>query len=317
MKSTVLSFLFLGLTLGAFAQKNLKSDLQSKRVTLPNGWKLSPHGSSIALGDLPLNVVVSPDQKHLLVTNNGQSVQSLQLIDAATNQVLDSQKLPKSWYGLKVAGDNKTVFVSGGNDNCIRVFHILAGKLVEQEKIALTTDSKAIISPTGIEYDDATGILYVVSKDNNSLYIVNASTKKVESVHGLPGEAFTCLLDKKKELLYISVWGARQILPFQISTKKFLPAIAVGDHPNEMVLNKKGNVLFVANANDNSVSVVDLRMGKEIEVLNAALVPDALEGSSTNGLALSADEEHPGHGPAPGRCHHKQPAHAGGGRLRR
>ena len=291
MKSTVLSLIFLGLSLGVNAQKDLKSDLQSKRVTLPNGWKLSPHGSSIALGDLPLNVVVSPDQKHLLVTNNGQSVQSLQLIDAATNQVLDSQKLPKSWYGLKVAADNKTVFVSGGNDNCIRVFHIQSGKLVEQEKIALTTDSKAIISPTGIEYDDATGILYVVTKDNNSLYIVDSATKKVESVHGLPGEAFTCLLDKKKELLYISVWGARQILPFQISSKKFLPAIAVGDHPNEMVLNKKGNILFVANANDNSVSVVDLRKGKEIEVLNAALVPDALEGSSTNGLALSADEE--------------------------
>ncbi len=130
MKSTVLSLLFLGLTFGSVAQSDLKSQLNQKRVTLPNGWKLSPHGSSVALGDLPLNVVVSPDQRYLLVTNNGQSVQSLQLIDAATNQVLDSQKLPKSWYGLKVAGDNKTVFVSGGNDNCVLVFHIEAGKLV-------------------------------------------------------------------------------------------------------------------------------------------------------------------------------------------
>ena len=291
MKSTVLSFIFLGLTLGAFAQKDLKSDLQSKRVTLPNGWKLSPHGSSIALGDLPLNVVVSPDQKYLLVTNNGQSVQSLQLIDAATNQVLDSQKLPKSWYGLKVAADNKTVFVSGGNDNCIRVFHILSGKLVEQEKIALTTELKATISPAGIEYDDATGMLYVVTKENNSLYVVDAAKKAVLSVHALPAEAFTCLLDKKKEILYVSVWGARQILPFEIKTKTFAKSIAVGDHPNEMLITKNGQVMFVANGNDNSVSVVDLRAGKEMEVLNAALVPDALEGSSTNGLALSANEE--------------------------
>jgi DNA-binding beta-propeller fold protein YncE len=291
MKSTFLSLLFLGLTFGSLAQSDLKTQLNQKRVTLPNGWKLSPHGSSVALGDLPLNVVVSPDQRYLLVTNNGQSVQSLQLIDAATHQVLDSQKLPKSWYGLKVAGDNKTVFVSGGNDNCIRVFHIEAGKLVEQEKIALTTELKAIISPTGIEFDDVTGILYVVTKDNNSLYVVDVAKKVVLSVHKLPGEAFTCLLDKKKELLYISVWGARQILPFGIKTKTFAKPIAVGDHPNEMVLTKNGNVMFVANANDNSVSVVDLRAGKEIEVLNAALVPNALEGSSTNGLALSANEE--------------------------
>jgi sugar lactone lactonase YvrE len=150
---------------------------------------------------------------------------------------------------------------------------------------------KAIISPTGIEFDDATGILYVVTKDNNSLYVVDVAKKAVLSVHSLPGEAFTCLMDKKKELLYISVWGARQILPFEIKTKTFAKSIAVGDHPNEMVLTKNGNVMFVANANDNSVSVVDLRVGKEIEVLNAALVPNALEGSSTNGLALSANEE--------------------------
>ena len=291
MKTSILSLLLVSLTFGAIAQSDLKSELKAKQVTLPNGWKLSPHGTSLPLGDLPLNVVVSPDQRYLLVTNNGQSVQSLQLIDAASSKLLDSQELPKSWYGLKVAADNKTVFVSGGNDNCILVFEITAGKLVQKDKILLTEEKKAVISPAGIEYDDAKGILYVVTKDNNSLYVIDAKTKTILSVHTLPAEAFTCLLDNKKELLYISVWGARQILPFQISSKKFLPAIAVGDHPNEMVLTKMGNIMYVANANDNSVSVVDLRAGKEIEVLNAALVPNALEGSSTNGLALSADEE--------------------------
>ena len=291
MKTSILSLLLVSLTFGAIAQSDLKSELKAKQVTLPNGWKLSPHGTSLPLGDLPLNVVVSPDQRYLLVTNNGQSVQSLQLIDAASSKLLDSKELPKSWYGLKVAADNKTVFVSGGNDNCILVFEITAGKLVQKDKILLTEEKKAVISPAGIEYDDAKGILYAVTKENNSLYVVDVAKKEVLSVHKLPAEAFTCLLDKKKEILYISVWGARQILPFQISSKKFLPAIAVGDHPNEMVLTKMGNIMYVANANDNSVSVVDLRAGKEIEVLNAALVPNALEGSSTNGLALSADEE--------------------------
>ncbi|MCZ2485145.1 bifunctional YncE family protein/alkaline phosphatase family protein [Aquirufa antheringensis] len=291
MKTTFLSFLFLGISCGAFAQSDLQSELKAKQVTLPNGWKLSPHGSSIALGDLPLHVAVSPNQKYLLVTNNGQSVQSLQLIDAATQQVLDSKKLAKSWYGLKVAADNKTVYASGGNDNCILVFEIVAGKLVEKDKIALTTDKKAVISPAGIELDDARGLLYVVTKENNSLYVVDAKTKSVLSVHALPAEAFTCLLNKKKDVLYISVWGARQVLPFQTGTKQFLPAIAVGDHPNELLLTKNGATLYVANGNDNSVSVVDTRSGKEVEVLNAALVPNALEGSSTNGLALSANEE--------------------------
>lgn len=287
----LLIFCAVLLTLQLHAQSDLQSQLTSKRVTLPNGWKLSPHGESIPLGDLPLHVAVSPNQKYLLVTNNGQSVQSLQLIDVASNQILDSKELPKSWYGLKVAANNKTIFVSGGNDNVILVFEIEAGKLVEKDKIALTTEKKAVISPSGIEYDDATDILYVVTKENNSLYVIQAKTKTILSVHKLPAEAFTCLFNKKKDMLYISIWGARQVLPFQISTNKFLPAIAVGDHPNEMVLTKNGQTLYVANANDNSVSVIDTRTAKEIEVLNAALVPNALAGSSTNGLALSANEE--------------------------
>jgi YVTN family beta-propeller protein len=291
MKKNLLSILLLGLTFGLQAQTDLKSELKAKQVTLPNGWKLSPHGSSISLGDLPLHVAVSPNQKYLLVTNNGQSIQSLQLINATTNQVLDSKKLTKSWYGLKVAEDNQTVYVSGGNDNCILVFDIAGGKLVEKEKIALSTDPKANISPAGIELDEAKGLLYVVTKENNSLYVIDLKSKAIRSIHPLPAEAFTCLLDKKKGMLYISVWGARQVLPFQTTTQQFLPAIAVGDHPNELVLTKNGKTLFVANANDNSVSVVDTRTGKEVEVLNAALVPNALEGSSTNGLALSANEE--------------------------
>jgi YVTN family beta-propeller protein len=272
-------------------QSDLQSILQANRVTLPNGWKLSPHGESIPLGDLPLHVAVSPNQKYVVVTNNGQSIQSLQLIDVISHQILDTKELPKSWYGLKVAADNKTVFVSGGNDNVILIFEIIAGRLVEKDKIPLTNDKKAVISPAGIEYDDATGLLYVVTKDNNSLYVIQTKTKSIVSVHALPAEAFTCLLNRKKDILYISVWGARQILPFQLKSKTFLPAISVGDHPNEMCLTKSGQFLYVANANDNSVSVIDTRLGKEIEVLNAALVPNALEGSSTNGLALSSNEE--------------------------
>jgi YVTN family beta-propeller protein len=294
MKNKLLLGFCLFVTLShnlVFGQQNLVAQLNKSRVTLPNGWKLSPYGTSLPLGDLPLNIVSTPDQKYLLATNNGQSVQSLQLIDLKTQQVLDSKELPKSWYGLKTAADNKTVFVSGGNDNRIILFEIQQGKLIEKDQILLSTDKKIEISPAGIEYDDKNALLYVVTKDNNSLYIIDTKTKTVKSTHPLPAEGFTCLFNKTKEILYISVWGARQVLPFDTHKKIFLNSIQVGDHPNEMVLTKNGNHLFVANANDNSVSVINTAQGKEIEVLNAALFPNSLEGSSTNGLALSEDDE--------------------------
>ncbi|MEY2792658.1 MAG: hypothetical protein RJA76_650 [Bacteroidota bacterium] len=262
-----------------------------KPSTLPNGWKLSPIGNSIELGDLPLNVVNTPNKKYLIVTNNGQSVQSLQLIDAKSQKVLDSKELAKSWYGLKVASDNQTVYVSGGNDNLILVYQIQNEQLNLLRKIQLTENKREEISPTGIELNEKSGELYVVTKDNNSLYILDVHTGKIKQIERLSGEAFTCILNKKSGVLYISVWGNKKVSLFDTKEKRFTDEIPVGDHPNEMVLSKNGQFLYVANANDNSVSVIDTRLKKEIEVLNAALFPNALEGSSTNGLALSEDEE--------------------------
>ena len=66
--------------------------------------------------------------------------------------------------------------------------------------------------------------------------------------------------------------------------------ISVGDNPNDLALTKNGNFLYVANANDNSVSVIDTKTKKEIEVLNTALFPNAPSGSTTNSVALSADQ---------------------------
>src|SRR6201999_2854550 len=54
---------------------------------------------------------------------------------------------------------------------------------------------------------------------------------------------------------------------------------------------KKGTWLFVANANDNSVSVINTATQKTAEVISSSLYPTKLTGSTSNGLALSPDEK--------------------------
>src|ERR1700742_2201853 len=83
------------------------SELQSKSTRLPNGWNITQVGNSLPLGDLPLNLVVSSSKRYLAVTNNGQSVQSVQLIDAIHDKVLSTEIIPRSWYGLKFSSDEK------------------------------------------------------------------------------------------------------------------------------------------------------------------------------------------------------------------
>jgi len=80
-------------------------------------------------------------------------------------------------------------------------------------------------------------------------------------------------------------------LVYDIKAEKIVSEIEVGDHPNELLLNKKGNLLFVANSQDNSVSVINTKNNKILETLNASLFPNSPSGSTSNGIALSEDEK--------------------------
>ncbi|HTS00163.1 MAG TPA: alkaline phosphatase family protein, partial [Bacteroidota bacterium] len=66
-------------------------------------------------------------------------------------------------------------------------------------------------------------------------------------------------------------------------------SVRVGNHPCDMVESPDGQSLFVANASDNSVSVIDIASGSVRETLQTDLFPGLPEGSTPNGVALTAD----------------------------
>ena len=265
--------------------------LESKRINLPNGWSLTPVGKSLPVGDLPLNIAISSTQKYMAVTNNGQSTQSIQLIDVKREKVLDNVEIPKSWLGLKFSADEKYLYASGGNDNWILKYAVTKNKLKLTDSIKLGDKWPAKISPSGIEIDDAKHTMYVVTKENNSLYVIDLLSKQIKQQIQLGGEAYTCLLSNDKTELYITCWGCDKIIVFNTVQNKIIDNVAVGDNPNDICLSKSGQYLFVANANDNSVSVVDIKQRRVLETLNAALYPNSIPGSTTNSVALSTDEK--------------------------
>ncbi|MEO8762937.1 MAG: bifunctional YncE family protein/alkaline phosphatase family protein [Ginsengibacter sp.] len=281
-------FFFFLFSITSFAQK---PPMLSIPVTLPNGWRLSPAGKGYLLGDLPLNIAVSNSKKLMAVTNNGQSTQSIQLIDAVTEKILDNITVARCWLGLKFSADEKFLYASGGNDNMILKYAVKNHKLFLQDSLKLGKRWPEKISPAGIDIDDKKSLLYVVTKDNNSLYVVDLITKKIKGQYKLGGEAYTCLLSPDKTELYISCWGSDKLYIFNTLSKTITSEINVGDNPNDICLTKKGRYLFVANSNDNSVSVIALSSKKVIEILTTSLYPNAPEGSTTNGLSLSPDEK--------------------------
>lgn len=264
----------------------------TEQVLLSNGWKLSPAGTSLPLGDLPLNMKLSPSGKYLAVTNNGQSTQSVELIDPKHKKVLDEKIVAKSWYGLAFSDDEKHLYVAGGYDNIIMDFRIENNRLGTLDTIRLGQAwPKEKICPTGIALAKSDKFLYVVTKEDNSIYAIDLSSKKVLDKVSLPTMAYSCVLSPDEKMLYVSLWGEDQVAVFNTATKSISEKLKTGSHPNELLLNKKGNLLFVANANSNTVSIINTNTNKVSETLSAALYPTLLTGSTTNGLALSPDEK--------------------------
>ncbi len=265
--------------------------LRSKRVLLPNGWALTPPGKSIPLGDLPLNMALSSSKKWMAFTNNGNGKQHIMLINREEEKLSDQIEIPKSWVGLAFSQDENRIFASGGNDNLVRIYQNTNGKLSEAGQIVLGEPwPKQKISPAGLCLDDEAQRLYVVTKDDNALYTCDPITRQVLRRESLPAEAYTCVLSPDKSSLYISLWGGEKVLVYDVAKRAISGEITVGSHPNDMVLTRDGKYLYVANGNENTVSVIDVANQKVIETLTTSLYPDAPAGSTPNGLALSEDE---------------------------
>jgi DNA-binding beta-propeller fold protein YncE len=260
-----------------------------KTLLLPNGWSLSPAGSSLPLGDFPMNMAVSKSGKLLAALNNGQGKHSIQLIDTRIEKVLHNLEIPLGYLGIAFSNNEKQLYVSGGNKNEIYRYNIVNQKLVLRDTFTVGKPWPERISLCGLTIDDARKRLYVVTKENNSLYVLDLNTKKTLFHTSLGAEAYTCALTPDGKQLLISLWGGKKLLVWNPDTQKTEREIPVGDNPNDIAIRSDGRFAFVANADDNSVSVVDLKAGKVVETLVASLFPNAPTGSTTNSVGLSGN----------------------------
>ena len=102
--------------------QQLPGKMDDGRTLLPNGWILSPAGTSIDLGDLPLGMQVSPDGKFAAVVNSGEGKQTISFVDIHAQRVVQTLPIKKSWMGIRFNSQGDRIFVSAGNDNGIHEY---------------------------------------------------------------------------------------------------------------------------------------------------------------------------------------------------
>jgi len=284
--------LLAGCTTGSRTPTVPTSAAAQTQTLLPNGWKLSPAGRQVPLGDLPLNLIIAPGGKLAAATNNGYGPNSVLLLDPTTGTVLDTVVVPTAWVGLAFGPQNRTLYASGGQSNRIHCFRVEGQKLRADSAIVLGQPwPKQRVGVTGLAADVRRQRLYAVTREDSSLYTIDLRSRQVVQRTRLGSEAYTAVLAPDGNALYISQWGGGTVSVYDPQQQRVTATIPVESHPNDMALSRDGRRLFVANANSNSVSVIDTRQRRVTETLAAALFPQAPTGSTSNGVALSQNEK--------------------------
>jgi YVTN family beta-propeller protein len=250
---------------------------------------LQPAGEHLALGDLPLGLDVTPDERYAAVVNSGAE-QNVFIIDLKKRQIIDTLHIGNAWLGVRFFDGGKQLAISGGRSNAVFLFDFHQGQAVPAGVIKLGDSlSQQPVNVAGVDIAADQQILFAVGRADSTLYAYDLTLDTLRYKIKLPAEPYTCRAHPLRPEVFVSLWGGAQIAVIDRTEEKIVAFIPAGAHPNDMTFSPDVQRLFVANANDNNVLVIDVATRQVIETIITALHDDAPPGSTPNALAVSAD----------------------------
>src|SRR5579872_7268549 len=89
-------------------------------TTLPNGWRISPAGTTAALGSLPLHLVEDPSGRWLAAVNGGYGELAVSIIEEASGRVVSTAPLQQAFYGIAFSHDGRSLYVATADGDAVR-----------------------------------------------------------------------------------------------------------------------------------------------------------------------------------------------------
>lgn len=274
---------------GLMPSANANPGSQSDGSTLlPNGWKVSPAGRTLAVGTLPLNVVTSPDGRYAVVTNNGIAKPSFSIVDLNSWTVKNTVSVDHAFLGMAWSADGTRLYSAGGGQNNVQEFAYADGGLTRARTLTLPARAgETFVGGLAISRDGRT--LFATRVFAMTLSAIDVASGTVTRTVSLPAEPYTCIVSPDGRFVYVSLWGGRQVRAFTTDALVETFAFETGEHPSAMAVSVDGRRLFVASANSGIVNVFDTLTGEPLEEILTTLYPGAPRTSTPSALALSPD----------------------------
>ncbi len=249
---------------------------------LPTGAHLDPAGRAIAVGNMPLSMVIAPDPKYAVISLAGWRQQGLQVVDLESGKVV--QTIEKSSMFLGLVFHASTLYASGGHDNVVYTYTWREGKLTDERTIAVKY-------PAGLSLSADGRMLYAAENLADDIAVIDLATSQV--VQRLPTDHYPYAIVADAGRVYVSAWGGNTISIFRVLDDGRLTAdgrLAVGRHPSALLLaNPESRIpnpaLYVTLASTDEIAVVDPKSRRVVRRIEDRSPASLGEGSTPNALA--------------------------------
>jgi YVTN family beta-propeller protein len=291
-------------------------------VVLPDAQLIRPAGKTVAYPGRPFDIALSPDGSEVFIKN----ATGLTVMDAKDWTVLEQAHYlgeEGSMHGIVTApgkDGSVNVYVTGSHASILRGAWKPKGGLVWLNPIPLPAPKQADgknCHALGIVVTKDGKIAYVCLSRNNSLAVIDLEAGAVTSEIPAGVCPYAVVLSPDESTAYVTNFGGRPPAQGQPAADSAGTAVAVdrrgiplsgtvsridlkkrradaelevGLHPCQAISSHDGKRLFVANANSDTISIIDLEKWKVAETIDVR--PDAglPFGSVCDALALSPDE---------------------------
>jgi len=277
--------------------------------------------ASAVSADGALAAVVNSGEGEGAKDQGNESLQLVRLSDNTVVQTVTDHELGQPTFynaGVAFSPTGTHLYVTGGGNDQVYDYAVSGGRIALAKRFR-STKNPTVPGPArppngGVPgtvplVGDVTGYsrglaltpdgrtLVVTNEQGGSVTALDAATgaQRWETSLGGAGQAggaypgaVTLANDGKRA--FVTEQGLNAVATLDVATGALQGATPVGDHPSALAVTRNSHFAFVANTNDDSVSILDLTqlVPTEVRRISVHLLAGEANGSAPNGIAIDS-----------------------------
>ncbi len=286
---------------------------------VPTRQLIRPAGQSVEFAGRPVDLVLSPDG----TTVYTKIENSLIAIDVATWRMKQRIKFEPSascsYHGMAVTRDGSKLYVTSSGDAVLEMVLDKNGTASQGRRLIVPErEGAGKPTPCGIALSPGERLAYVCLSRDNSLGVIDLGSGRFTRRIPVGVAPYDVVISPDGGTAWVSNWGGRlpregektekssgtptlvdersvacsgTVSQVDLHQGKEVGQVQVGLHPCDLALDTSRGLLYVANANSDTVSVIDTQASRVVRSIDVK--PDASLpfGSAPNAIALGKDGE--------------------------